>query len=68
VSTSASIGIATSRNHKDQPKDVLRAADIAMYHAKSLGKQRYALFSPELLGNAVRRRELERSSQSKAGP
>lgn len=59
VSASASIGIATSRNHDDQPEDVLRNADIAMYRAKSLGKQRYAVFSPEMLGSAVRRLELE---------
>jgi EAL domain-containing protein (putative c-di-GMP-specific phosphodiesterase class I) len=59
VSASASIGIATSRNGEDQPDDVLRNADIAMYRAKSLGKQRYALFSPELLGSAVQRLELE---------
>lgn len=59
VSASASIGIATSRNGEDKPEDVLRNADIAMYRAKSLGKQRYALFSPELLGSAVQRLELE---------
>jgi diguanylate cyclase (GGDEF)-like protein len=59
MSISASIGIATSRNGENQPEDVLRNADIAMYRAKSLGERRYALFSPELLGNATQRLELE---------
>jgi diguanylate cyclase (GGDEF)-like protein len=59
MSISASIGIATCRNGEDQPEDVLRNADIAMYRAKSLGKRRYELFSPDLLGNARQRLELE---------
>jgi diguanylate cyclase (GGDEF)-like protein len=56
---SASIGIATSLVTDESPEDVLRNADIAMYRAKQLGKQRYELFSPELLTNAVLRLELE---------
>ncbi len=59
VFVSASIGIAASRNSDDLPEDVLRNADIAMYRAKHLGKQRYELFSPELLAGAVLRLELE---------
>ena len=59
MSISASIGIATCRKGEDQPEDVLRNADIAMYRAKSLGKRRYELFSPELLGHATQRLELE---------
>jgi len=59
VSTSASVGIATGRNGEDEPEDVMRNADIAMYRAKTLGKQRYALFSPELLEDTRLRLELE---------
>jgi diguanylate cyclase (GGDEF)-like protein len=59
VSASASIGIATCANREEHPDDVLRNADIAMYRAKSLGKQRYALFAPEMLATAVRRMKLE---------
>jgi diguanylate cyclase (GGDEF)-like protein len=59
MSASASIGIATSRNRDDEPENVLRNADVAMYRAKSLGKQRYVVFTPELLGSTVRRLELE---------
>ncbi|GAC1547052.1 MAG: hypothetical protein NVS3B16_18590 [Vulcanimicrobiaceae bacterium] len=49
---SASIGIAITRTGYDLPEDVLRDADIAMYRAKDLGKQRYEIFSPELLTQA----------------
>ncbi len=59
LSASASIGIATSRNRDDLPENVLRNADIAMYRAKAMGKQSYALFTPELLVSAVQRLELE---------
>jgi diguanylate cyclase (GGDEF)-like protein len=50
---SASIGIAITRTGFDAPEDVLRDADIAMYRAKFLGKQRYVVFAPELLEQAV---------------
>jgi diguanylate cyclase (GGDEF)-like protein len=59
VFASVSIGIATSRSADDRPEDVLRNADIAMYRAKELGKQRYELFSPELLTRAVALLEVE---------
>ena len=59
VFASASFGIATCHNNDDTPDDVMRNADIAMYRAKQLGKQRYELFSPELLTSAVLRLELE---------
>jgi diguanylate cyclase (GGDEF)-like protein len=53
VFAGSSIGIATSRNGDGVPDDVLRNADIAMYRAKQLGKQRYELFTSELLTRAV---------------
>jgi diguanylate cyclase (GGDEF)-like protein len=59
VFAGASIGIATSRNSDDRPEDVLRNADIAMYRAKQLGKQRYELFTPDLLTRAVALHEAE---------
>jgi len=44
VFISASIGIALS-NGDQQPQDLLRNADIAMYQAKALGKNRYEVFN-----------------------
>jgi diguanylate cyclase (GGDEF)-like protein len=46
VATSASIGIATGL--PDSPEDLLRDADIAMYKAKSAGKNCHVVFRQEL--------------------
>ena len=56
---SASIGIAITQTGYDSPDDVLRDADVAMYRAKELGKQRYEVFAPELLTRAVALLQLE---------
>ncbi len=56
---SASIGIALTRTGYDVPDDVLRNADIAMYRAKELGKQRFEVFAPELLTQAAGLLQLE---------
>jgi diguanylate cyclase (GGDEF)-like protein/PAS domain S-box-containing protein len=44
VQISASIGIAHSGTRRIGPEDLMRAADIALYRAKNLGKARYAVF------------------------
>ena len=44
ISTTASIGIVMVGNDHLQASDVLRDADIAMYRAKSLGKNRLEVF------------------------
>jgi diguanylate cyclase (GGDEF)-like protein len=51
TSVSASIGIAES-DGKAQAEDYLRNADLAMYHAKELGKNCWQMFSPHLLERA----------------
>jgi diguanylate cyclase (GGDEF)-like protein len=56
VFITASIGIAGARGSAE---DLLRDADLAMYHAKTTGKSRYAVFSPEMHGDVGTRLELE---------
>ncbi|HEX5650232.1 MAG TPA: EAL domain-containing protein [Steroidobacteraceae bacterium] len=45
--TTASIGVACSRP-ADDAEQLLRNADIAMYHAKAAGKARFVLFQPHM--------------------
>lgn len=49
VHLSASIGIALHPEHGTDPEDLLRRADVAMYHAKTQGgKSAVATFSPAM--------------------
>ncbi|MFA6984834.1 MAG: EAL domain-containing protein [Arenimonas sp.] len=57
--TSASIGIAFSHERYQQPEELLRDADVAMYRAKAAGRQRFALFDEGLREDALRQLELE---------
>ena len=59
LNSSASIGITTSGIGYSRPEDVLRDADIAMYRAKSAGKDRYAIFDVELHAEVAERMRLE---------
>ena len=47
IDTAASIGVACSRPG-DDTEQVLRNADIAMYHAKATGKARFVMFQPQM--------------------
>lgn len=66
VFTSVSIGIAiggcdTNQYTRivDQPANLLRDADIAMYRAKALGRARHEIFNPEMHTHTVTRLQLE---------
>ncbi|MBN1378837.1 MAG: EAL domain-containing protein [Gammaproteobacteria bacterium] len=57
--TSASIGIAMSARGYNNPQDILRDADIAMYSAKQSGRARYALFDGRMHEEMVHVMRLE---------
>ena len=53
VCVSASVGIATSDTAYTSAEDVLRDADIAMYHAKDLERGTASVFQPEMHARAT---------------
>jgi len=55
ISTSASAGITLVTGRSRTPEDLLRDADLAMYRAKALGKNRYELFD-QVLGEQAQAR------------
>ncbi|HEX8363156.1 MAG TPA: EAL domain-containing protein, partial [Longimicrobium sp.] len=59
VFTSASIGIVLSTNGYDEPEELLRDADLAMYRAKARGKARYEIFDVDMHAAAMDRIRLE---------
>jgi len=60
VTTTASIGIATSTTGFERPEDLLRDADAAMYRAKKLGKARYEVCDRQMHELALERLHIER--------
>jgi diguanylate cyclase (GGDEF)-like protein len=60
VELGASIGIACYPDHGDTLAGLLRAADIAMYHAKHNGRGRAEIYTDALALEAQDRAELER--------
>jgi diguanylate cyclase (GGDEF)-like protein/PAS domain S-box-containing protein len=59
VFAGVSIGIATCTAKKETPEELLRNADVAMYMAKSHGKNQYAVFENAMHDAVLRRAELE---------
>lgn len=47
-----SIGVVMSADYYNRPEDILRDADIAMYHAKAQGKACYAVFDEAMHADA----------------
>jgi diguanylate cyclase (GGDEF)-like protein/PAS domain S-box-containing protein len=59
IFSSASIGIAQSTTGYENPEDILRDADTAMYRAKAAGRARHALFDTAMHERAVALLNLE---------
>jgi diguanylate cyclase (GGDEF)-like protein len=55
----ASIGIAVASSGKNDPEDLLKSADLAMYRAKADGRGTYRFFEPEMDARAQARRAME---------
>ena len=56
VTVSASVGIAEADGQ--EPSDLLRDADLALYRAKATGKHRAVVFAPTMQSAAQRHRQL----------
>ncbi len=59
VFVTASIGIALSSTNYNWGSDLLRDADLAMFHAKEKGKARYELFAQAMYAQAKEQLQLE---------
>jgi len=60
VSISGSIGVVLSSLEYEKPEDLLRDADIAMYRAKTLGRNRYVIFNTAMRTQVVQHLEMEK--------
>ena len=61
LTTSASVGASLYPDHAEDAEGLLRAADVALFRAKELGRNRFALYSPALYDAAAQRFRLEQS-------
>ena len=59
VFTGVSIGVTLSKEDYTDPKEMLRDADIAMYHAKSSGRARTKFFTSQMHLRVMERLSLE---------
>lgn len=67
VTSTASIGIVDGAAGYESADIVIRDADSAMYHAKSLGKARYAIFDQGMHDESLKRLVLERELRQAIG-
>jgi diguanylate cyclase (GGDEF)-like protein/PAS domain S-box-containing protein len=56
---SASMGIALYNSSYQNPEELLRDADTAMYSAKALGKGRYEIFDANMRANTIAKLQLD---------
>ena len=60
ITINASVGVTIAEGTHPVPEDLLRDAELAMYRAKELGKDRWRLFQPELRERALAKMTLVR--------
>ncbi|NOT08303.1 MAG: EAL domain-containing protein [Gemmatimonadales bacterium] len=60
IFVTSSIGIAIYPFDGTETEDLLKSADVAMYHAKQEGRNTYSLYSASMNAEAMARMELER--------
>lgn len=61
LSTSASVGASLYPEHASDADALLRAADVALFRAKELGRNRCAVYKPQLYDAAAQKFRLEQS-------
>jgi len=61
ITTSASVGASLYPDHAADAEGLLRAADVALFRAKELGRNRAALYSPDMYDAAAQRFRLEQA-------
>jgi diguanylate cyclase (GGDEF)-like protein/PAS domain S-box-containing protein len=59
IHITASIGISVYPDDGEGAETLLKGADMALYHAKDQGRDRYQFFEPGLNARAVERRSIE---------
>jgi diguanylate cyclase (GGDEF)-like protein/PAS domain S-box-containing protein len=59
LNVTASIGISVFPDDGDDAETLMKSADIAMYHAKDQGRNRYRFFKPDMNVHAVERQTIE---------
>jgi diguanylate cyclase (GGDEF)-like protein len=58
IYTTVSIGVAISADTYDQPEDILRDADMAMYQAKEFGKNQVEVYDSAMHDRVVQRMQM----------
>jgi diguanylate cyclase (GGDEF) domain len=59
-----SIGVALFPKHGDDVDNLIKCADIAMYHAKGQGKNKFAIYTPEMNQVYLRRMSINMQLRS----
>jgi EAL domain-containing protein (putative c-di-GMP-specific phosphodiesterase class I) len=61
ITTSASVGASLFPDHAADAEGLLRAADVALFRAKELGRNRVTLYHPQLYDAAAQRFRMEQA-------